>query len=80
MQIDESSLTGEMEPVTKLTNAISEAGHGVELAEMVNMAFMGSLVRNGHGSLVVTSVGTHTELGKVFELMEVRGPLRGTAS
>lgn len=60
-----------MEPVCKSTDALAEAGHVVELAEMVNMAFMGSLARNGRGSLVVSSVGTHTELGKVFEMMEV---------
>ncbi|CAO3589634.1 unnamed protein product [Absidia cylindrospora] len=40
------------------------------LSERDNIAFMGTLVRNGHGTGVVVATGKSTEFGHVFELMQ----------
>ena len=47
LEIDESTLTGETNPVTKHIQAIVEFGAEIPLVERRNIAFMGSLVQNG---------------------------------
>jgi Ca2+-transporting ATPase len=39
------------------------------IAEQKNIVFMGTLVRNGHGSAVVFGTGNNTELGAVLKLL-----------
>lgn len=62
LQINESSLTGEWYPVEK---------HGGQLPievpvfERHNMAFMGTIVEEGRGALLVVSTGNDTEFGKI---------------
>lgn len=64
----EASLTGESVPVSKFTQAITEAY--VEVAERRNMVFMGTVVANGRGRVVVTETGMHTEFGKIASLTQ----------
>lgn len=72
MEIDESNLTGENRPRRKISEAISTASHFGELAlnERENIAFMGTLVRQGRGEGIVVATGKNTEFGHVFELMQ----------
>ena len=79
LEIDESSLTGETVPSTK-SIAPCPPGAPVPLAERSCIAFMGTLVRNGHGTGVVIATGTQTEFGVIFSMMqdveEKRTPLQ----
>ena len=63
LKIEESSLTGETEAVLK--NADMIAKKGVALGDMLNMAFMASIVVNGTGKAVVTDTGMNTNVGKI---------------
>ncbi|MCY6958086.1 cation-translocating P-type ATPase [Clostridium brassicae] len=68
LQVNESSLTGESESVLKTDDIIKK--DNVTISDKKNMAFSGSLVTYGRASILVTSVGMDTELGKVAELLE----------
>ena len=69
LEMDESSFTGETEPVVKTDQAWVSSPRGNALAERTNIVFMGSLVCNGHGSAIVIGTGYQTELGKIFHMM-----------
>ncbi|KAI7884143.1 PMR1-type calcium-transporting P-type ATPase [Mucor mucedo] len=71
LEIDESNLTGENRPRRKMCEAISTASFGeLELSERENIAFMGTLVRQGRGEGIVVATGKSTEFGHVFALMQ----------
>jgi len=57
LQIDESVLTGESEPVRKTVAAIQKK---VPLADQTNMLFKGTYVLVGSGSAVAVEAGLHT--------------------
>ncbi|KAI8331017.1 PMR1-type calcium-transporting P-type ATPase [Chlamydoabsidia padenii] len=69
LEIDESNLTGENKPRRKVVDALTVYGE-LALSERDNIAFMGTLVRNGRGTGVVVATGKSTEFGHVFELMQ----------
>ncbi|KAG8769608.1 High affinity Ca2+/Mn2+ P-type ATPase-like protein, partial [Serendipita sp. 405] len=78
LEVDESSLTGETVPSTKSATPCPPGQ--VPLAERFSIAFMGTLVRNGHGSGIVIATGSQTEFGVIFSMMqdveEKRTPLQ----
>ncbi|CAK9781097.1 calcium-transporting P [Cutaneotrichosporon oleaginosum] len=88
LEIDESALTGETRPARKNTEMCERGegedthgeGGGKALGERHCMAFMGTLVRSGHGSGIVVGTGKDTEFGVVFSMMqdveEKRTPLQ----
>lgn len=67
LKIEESSLTGETEPVLKDANMICKKD--VTLGDMKNLAFMASIVVNGHGLAVVTDTGMNTKVGKIANMI-----------
>ena len=67
LKINESSLTGESEPVEKTDGALE--GENIPLGDRKNMAYSGSLVTYGRGLMVVTETGMDTEIGHIAALM-----------
>lgn len=63
LKIEESSLTGETIPSEKEANCI--CGQDSPLGDQKNVAFMASIVVNGHGKAVVTETGMNTAVGKI---------------
>lgn len=79
LTIDESNLTGENRPVKKQVEAVpyspEQSYKDLPVTERTSIAFMGTLVRDGHGSGIVVGTGTKTEFGVVFEMMsEIEKP------
>ena len=67
LKIEESSLTGENEPVLKDENAILKAE--APIGDMTNMAFMATVVVNGHGTAIVVDTGMNTKVGKIANMI-----------
>lgn len=74
MQCDESALTGESQPVEKITSPLSR---DTVLGERRNMAFSGTFLTYGRGRLLVTATGRDTEMGRIADLTE-RAPEKRT--
>ena len=66
---DEASLTGESHAIEKKTDPIKE--EGLVPGDQLNMIFKGTIASNGSAKAVVTTIGMHTELGKIAGLLEV---------
>lgn len=77
LQLEESALTGESEPVRKQL-AHLEGNPGP--ADQTNMVFSATSVVGGRGIAVVTACGMETEIGRISELVasaeEERTPLQ----
>ncbi len=67
LKIDESTLTGESVPSTKVYEALPES---LPLADRENMAFAGTLVVSGTGKGVVTQTGLRTEFGQIAAFVQ----------
>ncbi|MBK1988685.1 HAD-IC family P-type ATPase [Sphaerospermopsis aphanizomenoides BCCUSP55] len=67
LNVDESALTGESLPITKITTSLN--GEDVPLADRLNMIYKGTLVINGQGLAVVVATGNFTEMGKIQQLV-----------
>lgn len=79
LTIDESNLTGENRPVKKQVEAVpyhpQQSYKDLPVTERSSVAFMGTLVRDGHGAGIVVGTGAKTEFGVVFEMMsEIEKP------
>ncbi|MBI2101386.1 calcium-translocating P-type ATPase, PMCA-type [Candidatus Woesearchaeota archaeon] len=67
LQTQEAALTGESQPVKKHTEALPEK---IQVADMKNMAFSGTIVVSGRGKAVVAATGMQTEIGKIATMIE----------
>ncbi len=63
LSVDESALTGESMPVSKLAEPLDSAD--TPLADRINMVYRGTLVTGGQGLAVVVATGRLTELGRI---------------
>ena len=70
LAIDESSFTGEPQPAAKNTEALSGPGKFNGVCDRSNVAFMGTLVRCGHGKGMVIGTAENSEFGEVFKMMQ----------
>jgi Ca2+-transporting ATPase len=67
LKISEAVLTGESRPTEKRPGLVSEE---VGMANRYNMAFMGTLVMEGMGMVIVTDTGINTEYGDVVVVLK----------
>lgn len=76
MKVDNSPLTGEVEPLLRSP----ECTHPEEPFETKNLAFFGTLCKEGRGKGIVISIGANTVMGQIADLAATGGnpktPLR----
>ena len=68
VEIDESTLTGESQPVAKDSQAVTAPA--TPLAERINMALMNTVVTRGRAEMLVTATAGQTEMGRIAVLMQ----------
>lgn len=69
MRVDESVLTGESLPISKITKPLpSEAG----LGDRRNMVYTSTMAISGHAKAIVVATGGSTEFGKIAGLVQRR--------
>lgn len=73
VEIDESTLTGESQPVAKATAPSAPADGGVPLADRAGMAYLNTTLTRGRAELVVTATGMDTAVGGIAGLLQQRG-------
>ena len=61
VEADESALTGESVPVTKIAEQLQ--GVAIPIGERFNMLFMNTLLTRGRAEMIVTATGLRTEMG-----------------
>jgi Ca2+-transporting ATPase len=64
LAVDESSLSGEVEPVLKTSDTLPRK-ETMATSDMVNSAFMGTMVVTGRATGLVVSTGEKTQFGQV---------------
>ncbi len=69
LKINEAPLTGESEPVAKVTEPLPEVGAATP-ADQRNMAFSGTAVTLGRARGLVVSTGMSTAIGRIAELLQ----------
>ncbi len=72
LEIDESPLTGESIPVSKVADSLLAAS--TPLADQINMAFMGTTVTRGRGTAVVVETGMRTVMGQIARMISETKP------
>lgn len=78
LEVDESALTGESDPVNKSCEPLNDANLAV--ADRKNITFKNSLITRGKGKGVVVATALNTEIGRIAELLQteqgVKTPLQ----
>ena len=69
LKIDEASLTGESEPVSKIVEPID--ADAVSASEQRNMLFKGTNIVAGNGRAIVVAIGADTVIGKIAKEISV---------
>lgn len=68
LEIEESALTGESQPVAKTSEPIMYNADGIGDEE--NKAFMGTMVTRGSGIGIVINIGMDTAMGQIANLLQ----------
>lgn len=68
LQVDQSTLTGESNPVRKVSDAVLK--EGLSPFEISNMIHAGTSVSSGTGKAVVIATAMETEFGKIADLTQ----------
>ncbi len=68
LRVNQSTLTGESNPVRKTADAVLE--RDLTEAETPNLVFAGTSVSEGNGRVVVTRIGMETAFGKIADLTQ----------
>jgi Ca2+-transporting ATPase len=71
LRVDESALTGESVPIDKHADAVAV---DAPLAERTSMAYSGTSVAAGRGTMLVIATGMRAELGRVAGLLQGADP------
>lgn len=78
LQVDQSTLTGESNPVRKTNDAVLK--DDLTRPETPNLIFAGTNVSEGNGKAIIIDIGMGTEFGKIANLtqtmVEVQSPLQ----
>lgn len=67
LEIQESMLTGEAQPVVKSTPV--EVDEAAALGDRVNTVYMNTAVTRGRGEVLVTATGMRTEMGRIADML-----------
>jgi Ca2+-transporting ATPase len=67
LEINESTLTGESQPVTK--EVVECLSAETALADRLNMAYMNTMVTRGRAEMIVVGTGMLTEMGRLSKLL-----------
>ena len=68
LQVNQSTLTGESNPVRKIHEPV--LGEGLSRYEISNLIFAGTSASSGTARAVVISIGMNTEFGKIADLTQ----------
>ncbi|GAB3166692.1 calcium-translocating P-type ATPase, PMCA-type [Telluribacter humicola] len=68
MKVEEASLTGESEAVDKNSAPLTE--EDLPLGDRVNMAYRGTIVKDGRAEGVVIATGMQTEMGRIAQMLQ----------
>ncbi|MGM9452274.1 calcium-translocating P-type ATPase, PMCA-type [Legionella bozemanae] len=76
--VDESTMTGESQPVNKQVEVMS--ANDLPVADRVNMVYMNTMVTRGRAEFLVTATGIRTEMGMLSQHLastpEIPSPLQ----
>ncbi len=73
LEVNESSLTGESEPVRKVPEGAVIKNEDVAIAERFNMVFYGTFIATGNSTAIAVKTGKDTEIGKISQGLEEAG-------
>ncbi len=73
LEVNESSLTGESEPVKKMQEGKRIDKVELSIAERNNMVFYGTYITTGNGTAITVKTGKNTEIGKISQGLEEAG-------
>ncbi len=68
LKINEASLTGEPQAIEK--EALDTLPESTSLPERINMAFMGTMVEEGWGMIIIIATGINTQIGEIVSLLK----------
>jgi len=73
LEVNESSLTGESEPIRKVYVGTAIKNDDLSIAERHNMVFYGTFIATGNATAIAVKTGKDTEIGKISQGLEDAG-------